>query len=723
MHFRSRGPTWLLASVVATLVVGACADGPTARDARSLKPDLSTGLPFPCSSQNQCTGIPGTEAAAYERLTVCKHYPAGVTGEPVTITLDVVSFNPTASPKSMVFTLNPGECKMIWGNGVLNQQADTVRVREIGPSGYARTSQVTNHNELTKTSTVQPVTASDSAMGIIGGPTGAGMLVVFTNTPIPGKVGDQVYNDANANGVQDPGEGGIAGVTLTLDGGATTTTDGSGIYGFAGLSLGGHAVTVTVPSGYVLSTGGTRTTTLTSATPTDLSLDFGMYVPVSIGDRVWNDANGNGVQDNGETGLNGATVTVTDAASTVVGTTTTSGDGTYSVANLKPGTYTVCVSGVPAGFTATYDVDGIATAGCSTVAVTTSRTDVDFGYTAPRFSLGDRVWDDADADGVQDAGEGGLTGLTVAVTDAANTVVATTTTGADGAYSVGNLPAGAYKVCVSGVAAGYSPSYDLDGVATAGCATVNLTTSRTDVDFGYFRLGSIGDFVWNDLDKDGIQDANEPGLSGVTVKLSSGATTTTNASGYYSFSNLSAGTYTVTVSNTPVGYVASPSNVGANRAVDSDGSGVAVVVAGAPNTTVDFGFYEKTGAAACTYTQGYWKNHEDVWPAPYSPNAQWMTPQRQVTATTWDGLMGTAPKGGNSYVQLAHQWMAAKLNRANGAPASASVLSTLNSAEAWLLANTPTSGALPSIKNAQADGWMSTLDDFNNGKLGTPHCN
>ena len=223
-----------------------------------------------------------------------------------------------------------------------------------------------------------------------------------------------------------------------------------------------------------------------------------------------------------------------------------------------------------------------------------------------------------------------------------------------------------------------------------------------------------------------MQDLGEPGIQGVTVTLTTGAvtqTTTTDANGKYLFSNLAAGTYTVAVSGTPLGYVASPTDVGANDALDSDGSGVSVAVAGTQNLTIDFGFYEQTGGAACTYTQGYWKNHEDKWPAPYSPNAAWMTLQKQVTGLTWDGLFGLAPKGGNSYVQLAHQWMAAKLNRANGAPLSASVLATLNSAEAWLLANTPTNGALPSIKNAQADAWMDALDSFNNGQAGTPHCN
>ena len=53
----------------------------------------------------------------------------------------------------------------------------------------------------------------------------------------------------------------------------------------------------------------------------------------SIGDRVWRDADGNGVEDVGETGINGVTLTLYQGA-TVIGTTTTAGDGNYLFSNL-----------------------------------------------------------------------------------------------------------------------------------------------------------------------------------------------------------------------------------------------------------------------------------------------------------------------------------------------------------------------------------------------------
>jgi hypothetical protein len=70
-------------------------------------------------------------------------------------------------------------------------------------------------------------------------------------------------------------------------------------------------------------------------------------------------------------------------------------------------------------------------------------------------------------------------------------------------------------------------------------------SSDQTIDFGFESpcTGTLGDFVWHDLDRNGIQDAGEPGLSGVTVTLrqladnSLIATTTTNANGYYQFTS------------------------------------------------------------------------------------------------------------------------------------------------------------------------------------------
>ncbi len=102
---------------------------------------------------------------------------------------------------------------------------------------------------------------------------------------------------------------------------------------------------------------------------------------------------------------------------------------------------------------------------------------------------------------------------------------------------------------------------------------------------------SIGDFVWSDLNGNGVQDAGEPGLANIPVALGGDATanTTTDANGYYLFSGLVAGDYTVTV-GTPAGYNPSPSNQGGDPTKDSNGSPASVTITNADDLTIDFGF-------------------------------------------------------------------------------------------------------------------------------------
>ncbi len=86
---------------------------------------------------------------------------------------------------------------------------------------------------------------------------------------------------------------------------------------------------------------------------------------------------------------------------------------------------------------------------------------------------------------------------------------------------------------------------------------------------------TIGDRVWYDNNRNGIQDESEEGVEGVRVVLySSGGevveTTKTNASGEYSFNNIERGKYTIGFTNLPSGYIFTEQNVGDNDEIDSD---------------------------------------------------------------------------------------------------------------------------------------------------------
>src|SRR4029077_19384898 len=160
-------------------------------------------------------------------------------------------------------------------------------------------------------------------------------------------------------------------------------------------------------------------------------VDFGYRYNGSVGDRVWLDGNGNGGQDAGEAGINGVVLQLIDSSNNVIGTTITNGDGNYTFDSLAAGTYTVKIdpASLPPGVAETYDLDGVASANQATfsLAAGQNRTDVDFGYRL-NGSVGDRVWNDGNGDGVQDPGEPGINGVTVQLLDAGNNVIATTTT-------------------------------------------------------------------------------------------------------------------------------------------------------------------------------------------------------------------------------------------------------------------------------------------------------
>lgn len=88
------------------------------------------------------------------------------------------------------------------------------------------------------------------------------------------------------------------------------------------------------------------------------------------------------------------------------------------------------------GLIQTYDLDGTGSAHVALFSLSgaENRRDGDFGYLATSASVGDRVWYDADSDGIQDSGEMGFSGVTVTLTNTGGLVL-TTLTDENGFYS------------------------------------------------------------------------------------------------------------------------------------------------------------------------------------------------------------------------------------------------------------------------------------------------
>lgn len=313
----------------------------------------------------------------------------------------------------------------------------------------------------------------------------------------------------------------------------------------------------------------------------------------SIGDFVFLDADGDGVQGAGETGVAGVTVTLTgggaDAqigtADDTTATQVTGADGAYLFDGLAANDYKVSFSTLPADTAFTkadqgddaLDSDAVAMAGDPGTAMTgvvslaagEDNLTLDAGIVA-LAALGDRVFHDRNANGVQDAGEEGIAGATVTLLNADGTpatdadgVAQSVATDADGLYLFDRLRPGDYRVQFS-QPGGFTQAAPLDaGTDDAAdsdadpadaltTAVISLDPGETDptVDAGFFNPAGLGDFVFRDSDKDGVQDPGEPGVAGVTVNLLDDAmtpiaTTATDASGAYDFTGLTPGTYFV----------------------------------------------------------------------------------------------------------------------------------------------------------------------------------
>jgi len=431
-------------------------------------------------------------------------------------------------------------------------------------------------------------------------------------------IGNYVWYDSNADGIQDAGETGLNNVTVNLrnsSGGlvATTTTDANGEYSFTGLTPGDFYLEFILLNGYLFSpqdagnpnddsvdsdanetTGETVVTTL-SAHENDASWDTGMYLDnaASITGYVWDDDYDH-LEDAGE-GIKDLDVYLYDSSDNLIATTQTDDNGVYLFDELGSGDYYVeftlkdnhSYSNQDVGSDDTIDSDPHPMTGRTevfTLSVGEEKTDVDAGQLNNRGAIGDRVWNDVDADGIQDVGEPGLSNVTVQLYNNDNVLIGTTTTDTNGEYYFNGIvsddyyvrftPPPGYVLSDQNVGADDTVDSDPDPI-TGETALTKIDNGEIDPtwDAGMYQAASIGDKVWFDADNDGIQDASENGLPGVVVELyqSDGTfvgTEITGGGGYYSFTGLRQGDYYVKF--LPLsGYTFNPQNVGSDDA-DSD---------------------------------------------------------------------------------------------------------------------------------------------------------
>ena len=449
-------------------------------------------------------------------------------------------------------------------------------------------------------------------------------------------LGDYVFEDLDADGVQDAEEKGIKGATVKLlqDGNviATAKTGEDGKYYFEDLYPGDYQVEFITPDGFSMASlanvgsddavdsDGPRSAVVTLAPgESNLTLDAGFFNKAGLGDFVFNDTDGDGVQDANEYGVANVAVELLDGAGKVIASTTTDGAGKYYFNELMPGDYQVQFT-APDGFAFTtadagnddaLDSDAdLVTGKTQTVTLTSGEFNgtLDAGL-VQMASLGDYVFEDLDADGVQDAGEKGIGGATVKLLQDGN-VIATAKTGEDGKYYFEDLYPGDYQVefitpdgfsMASLANVGSDDAVDSDGPRSA-VVTLAPGESNLTLDAGFFNKAGLGDFVFNDTDGDGVQDANENGVANVTVDLLDGAgkviaSTTTDGAGKYYFNELMPGDYQVQFT-APDGFAFTTADAGNDDALDSDADLVTgktqtvTLTSGEFNGTLDAGLVE-----------------------------------------------------------------------------------------------------------------------------------
>jgi hypothetical protein len=391
-----------------------------------------------------------------------------------------------------------------------------------------------------------------------------------------------------------------------------------------------------------------------------------------VGDFVWHDLDRDGQQDAGEPGINGVTVELSGTDTTGKSysqTVPTSNNGYYQFDGLCSGEYTIKVAIPPLheptivgnGSSPATDSNGVIVPGnpathvIATVQLAgTTRRDVtiDFGFvTRCNAEIGDYVWHDKNENGIQDGGEAALGGVTVRLLDSTGALLRTTLTDGGGRYSFAGLCPGTYTVDVDestlpNTTLSWTPTQrfvgtpvddraidedDSNGGAAGEGFTLSLVGGQKNltIDFGYYTrcAGLIGDFVWYDVNGNGLQDSNEPGIAGATLRAyTAGPNATlengggddvlvrqvvTDGSGYYEFDGLCLGSYQLIVVSVPPQFGSETirfAQVNGQPAPERDNNGSGFVVTllhdspGDPravNRTVDFGYL-----AACLGTLG-----------------------------------------------------------------------------------------------------------------------
>ena len=450
-----------------------------------------------------------------------------------------------------------------------------------------------------------------------------------------GTISGRIWNDGNGDSIygSENGVGNRVVRLMTCAGDLVTSmmTNDEGVFIFTPMTAGDYYIVIEDLEGEVFSSSGdsqirniiengaTDCFTVSNANTTEVLL--GVIPTSNIGDYIWLDQNQDGIQDANETGIPNVVISLLDESGQAVSDLTSDTNGNYRFENVPAGNYSIQVE-VPSGYNLTLsnvgefdtDSEGVQSGNIVQSSLLALRdgldqTDHDFGFFLGTGNLTGSIWRDADGDQLQGT-ESGIEGISVSLYSCDLVLINTTTSDVDGSFNFNNLSAGDYFVVVNPeegfeiATGGDSQVTNVIMQGATNCVTIG-GNSNAQLTIGYIPLASLGDFVWFDEDKNGLQDLGEPGFQDVEVRLLDDLgilieTVNTDENGFYQFTNLRPGSYSITVSLPGEEYTNTISLAG-DTSLDSEGtlinnnlaSNPIIVFDGINQLDHDFGFIEK----------------------------------------------------------------------------------------------------------------------------------
>jgi hypothetical protein len=272
----------------------------------------------------------------------------------------------------------------------------------------------------------------------------------------------------------------------------------------------------------------------------------------TVGNRVWHDQNGDGLQNSNELGILNVTVRLFTASGTLVGTAITNSAGEYQIESVAPGTYYMQFV-APDGYEYTFAKRGAETSDSDvitgkvpggTALFTIAAGETNLNYDAGLYQcsrIGDRVWYDINRNDVWDSNENGINEIEVylwrnhfgiwLVWDYTRTGTKPNSPSDDGHYEF-CAPPGQYYVevrmpqfgLVQALAnKGNNRMIDSDlnnssGIGTTSSFSLSSGQHKLDLGAGFYPMATAGNLVWIDVNQNGVQDANEPSAAGVSIE-------------------------------------------------------------------------------------------------------------------------------------------------------------------------------------------------------------